>query len=252
MEVLSFLEINFGISAATMDQVNKATYGIRPMGSTGAVGGSLPAGASPYQKVSVFNNKIWIAGGGEITSASSVVWNSGDGTSWNVAQGLASAIYRHVVDVIGGKLWLWGGVNGSVQSAAQYSSDGQTWTTRSATLPGPLTDMSKAKFNGRVWIAAGNSGGGGTSAVKKTVMSSSDGMTWVVAGNLPATRRYGSMISYNGKLWFMGGVDDGDVRVSTVWSSSDGATWSSAGNLPSVMNGAALAVFSPTCGTGAP
>jgi hypothetical protein len=39
------------------------------------------------------------------------------------------------------------------------------------------------------------------------------------------SRRHHAVVTYNDKMWVIGGFDDGDNELNDVWSSSDGKTW---------------------------
>lgn len=218
-------------------------------GVTWSATGSMPSANTPYNKVAVFNNQLHVVGGGDASNTTDNVMRSADGITWSTSASLVSPVQRHIVDVLAGKLWVWGGVHNGVLRSAQSSVDGSAWTAHSNVLPGTLTDMSKARLNGKIWIAGGNTG----STIPTDVMSSSDGLTWSTIGQLPSPRRYGSMLTYKSKLWYIGGIDDvGGMNGNNVWSSSDGITWSSVATLPTRLNGAASVIYSPTCGTGSP
>lgn len=234
-----------GGNDGTGDQTNVWTTSD---GQSWITAGTLPIGIAPFQSVAAFPavKLIYVLGGG-VTHATTHILSSPNGNNWSLG-GLASATSRNAVAQLGSQMFTWGGFDNGVLSSVRFGifPSGASWKSRASGLPSPLADMSVARFNGKIWMAGGYDG----SAIKTTVMNTSDGLTWVIVGNLPDSRRLGSMVSYKGKLWFMGGIDSNSMRVDTIWSSSDGVSWLSSGTLPTPMTGASLSVFSTSCGTG--
>lgn len=67
----------------------------------------------------------------------------------------------------------------------------------------------------------------------KKLYWSTDGATWTEAGTdaLPVGLQYSAVVSLSGKLWILGGHQDG-AGSSDVYSSTDGTDWALAGSLP--------------------
>jgi|GEM_PF-3039010 len=206
----------------------------------------LPADLSPFQQIAVFNSKIWMLGGGNISSPDNHAYSSSNGTTWTTSV-MASSVYRHVTQELNGFLWLWGGVNGSVLTSAQ-KFNGTSWTAQSNALPAPLTDSSITTWNGKVWIAGGNSGSG----IVSDVRNSADGTSWTRTGALPSVRRSGELLNYKGSLWYIGGLDNAATPniKDQVLESVDGISWSTTGAIPVPLHASAALVYSPTCGSG--
>lgn len=210
--------------------------------------GTLPAGMSPFTNVSYFRDTFWITGGGITEGPVNTSFTSVDGISWTLGGTLPMNVTRHASMSSSGNLYLLGGFNGSTLSSMAYTSDGVTWNQTNSVLPGTLSDMAKARWNDRTWLAGGNSG----SAIQTAVLSSPGAVNWTAVGHLPAARMRGSLAAYRDKLWFIGGMSADGIQTNTIWSSPDGETWTDEGVLERPLSGAAIAVYSPSCGTGAP
>ncbi|NMB78558.1 MAG: PKD domain-containing protein, partial [Methanomicrobiales archaeon] len=145
--------------------------------------------------------------------------------SWAARSNPASLVFNDKMWVLGGYDYTNGWAN-DVWS----SSDGVTWSQ--ATGNAAWTKRTKhatAVHNNKMWVVGGSDYiGQGT--LKNDVWSSSDGVTWTQAtGSAAWTPRMDhALVSFNNKLWMLGGYDWTYNRKNDVWSSSDGATWSQA------------------------
>ncbi|HJT24078.1 MAG TPA: hypothetical protein VJ873_05845, partial [bacterium] len=83
-------------------------------------------------------------------------------------------------------------------------------------------------FNGQMWAVGGASGSpdGSVTYYYGDVYSSNNGSNWTkVNPNAPFGGRYGSQVlSYNGKLWLVGGNNNGTLK-NDVWNSTNGSDW---------------------------
>ncbi len=81
-------------------------------------------------------------------------------------------------------------------------------------------------YNNLMWVVGGASGSGGVTTYYSDVWSSGDGASWSKTnGGAPFGGRYGSQVlSFNGKLWLIGGNNSGILK-NDVWNSTDGAAW---------------------------
>jgi leucine-zipper-like transcriptional regulator 1 len=88
--------------------------------------------------------------------------------------------------------------------------------------------LSGAVFNGVMWVVGGAAGNADNSVTyyDADVWSSGNGSSWTQAtGSAPFGGRYGSQVlSYNGKLWLLGGNSGGTLK-NDVWNSPDGENW---------------------------
>jgi len=81
-------------------------------------------------------------------------------------------------------------------------------------------------FNNQLWLIGGDDNSGGSFlGYKNDVWSSTDGVSWVKHGAAPFSARAGhKLISFNGKLWLIGGKDAVGFK-NDIWSSTDGVNW---------------------------
>ncbi len=74
-------------------------------------------------------------------------------------------------------------------------------------------------------------------ALDGAVLSSTDGTNWAQVGALPQPRGNGALVVFDDRLFYMGGLNTGDVMTNTVYASSDGVTWAQVGTLPIATTG---------------
>lgn len=179
----------------------------------------------------VFDNKLWIFGGGNpddaVSAPNNDVWSSSDGSTWTRVLESApwAKRYGHVSVVFDGKMWVMGGYGGFNGSFVYFndvwsSSDGVNWTEVTSTAEWtPRSSFSGVVFDNQIWIL-----GGCTSLLNcssSEVWSSQDGSTWTQnASSVTWGPNYPSVV-FNGKLWGMGAV----LYEKKIRSSDDGITW---------------------------
>lgn len=128
--------------------------------------GSLPkrAGAT----YTVFDNKIWMIGGGKINYSDSdqrYTWYSDDGINWKpVTTGKKWARIDHTTIVYDNKLWVIGGrgKRSSVHHDVWVSKDGLSWAEVTRYNPAPFSARfghSLVAFKNRLWIFGGKDEG---------------------------------------------------------------------------------------------
>jgi N-acetylneuraminic acid mutarotase len=189
-----------------------------------------PTGANPGVE---FNGSLWIVGKAGAGVTRDDVWNSTDnGVTWtNVTAGLSNGAafgmrYQHQLTVFNGELWVTGGYDGSTYfSDAWHSSDGVNWTLASTGGYVERAEHSAVVNNGRLYLIAGFNH---NNQLLNDVWSTADGVTWQQdTASAPFTRRsYVSTVSYNGRIFVIGGYTGGMAPVSNqVFSSADGANW---------------------------
>lgn len=169
-----------------------------------------------------YDNKLWLIGGWDGNNSLAEVWSSSDGTNWSLVTNTPAfgAKATHESLVFDDKMWLIEGGGKSVW----YSTDGETWTRSTSNAPwsGSFRNQFAATvFDGKMWMAGGTIG---DPTVMNDVWSSSDGASWTQATASAgwSARQNHQMITYDGKLWVIGGND------RSVWYSSDGASWTQA------------------------
>ncbi len=178
----------------------------------------------------VYNNKMWIAGGAGasyLDSGFMDAWSSADGKTWTqdmsfvnpTGSGWAKFVVfnNNLLAFKMGSTTLWSSTDG-----------GHTWTTSTIPFQGRMGGGT-AIFNGNLYVMGGMTGN--LSSLPTDAWYSADGMTWTQAG--PSTpwwsgRFRASALTFNGKLWIMGGnngYNASNPASDIVWSSADGATW---------------------------
>jgi hypothetical protein len=138
----------------------------------------------------------------------------------------------HEVIAFKGKLWIFGGVNGSGRNMEIWSSlDGHSWV-----LENPYGSFERrqnqkvVEYKGKLWMFGGALGTGFSS----TIYSSKDGINWDYEGFNSVVARVGhEVVVYQDKLWLIGGhtrwvwrgEPDLNFYNNDVWTSEDGVNW---------------------------
>ncbi|HVZ79949.1 MAG TPA: kelch repeat-containing protein [bacterium] len=230
----------------------------------------------------VAGGRMWVIGGYRFIGNNNQVnyndaWFSTDGANWYETTDAADFTSRdsHTGAYFLGKLWAVAGVHHTSNGSTTYYHD--AWYSNSTPAVPTATPTPTAKPNyGSTWdMASFNTGFstrwdhssvvfnadgddrvyviGGASGSNKfsDVWSSPDGINWTQAvTNAGWGGRSGqASVTYNGKIWVIGG--DTGTKKNDVWSSSDGVTWTqvTSGAAFSARTGHQVAVFDD--GTGA-
>lgn len=203
----------------------------------------------------VYNNKIWVFGGGQSNSVTyNDVWWSSDGVNWTLAladdqliavnqPGATRWSHRadHTALTYDGKMWIFGGTAshnpfGSVYNDVWWSRDGVIWTRaklNDGNYWSPREDHQSIVFNNKMWVIGGRYANNANGDFND-VWYSTDGATWVQAkpndSNYWRRRDDHCAISFDNKMWVMGGSSwgDGSSPYNDVWWSTDGAVWTQA------------------------
>jgi PKD repeat protein len=105
-----------------------------------------------------------------------------------------------------------------------YSSpNGAAWTltNASAISPGRHANIVTV-FNNKIWTVGGYDGTGYDS----DIWYSSDGTIWYKSsGSLPYAMVRPALLTYDNKMWLIGGDSQSNGVLKTVYSSTDGITW---------------------------
>jgi hypothetical protein len=207
----------------------------------------LPSGAGNYfddrahHAVTVFDGRLWVAGGEHIRFDGlhhwyRDVWQSADGINWTrtTAQAPWDTRIGLMLTSFNGLLILVGGRN----DAASYlndvwtSSDGINWTQLTAAAGfSARSHGTLLVYDGRLWIFGGRSASG----LESDAWSSADGITWQREElDLPVGAREGAQVAvHNDRLWITGGrfyvpAFYGYDYATEVYSSEDGRNWARA------------------------
>ncbi len=195
-----------------------------------------------FSGYAVFNNKMWLIGGGTDCSiqggVKADVWSSTDGITWTevLANPPFGTRWGCGTVVFNGKLWVIGGVvTGGFGNDVWNSSDGVQWTQVTAAAPfAAREDFGCVVFNGRIWVIGGDNSLG--LAAMSDVWSSADGANWKREADFPSARAGASCVVFNGAIWVIAGGKatpaGGNAyyvnSYSDAWYSNDGTHWTQA------------------------
>jgi hypothetical protein len=190
----------------------------------------------------VFNEKLWILGGGNYYAFGQAVWYTSNGVTWETIADSLPFLSRigQTTLVFNNKLWIIAGADQSFGSGLLFSNlyndvwsstDGTTWTqvTNSAAFSKRYRHTSVV-YDNKMWVIGGNNNPGPwLSTMSNTfndVWYSTDGNTWTQTTNAAAfSKRYDhTSVVYDNKMWVIGGTDDTKF-MGDIWYSSDGITW---------------------------
>src|SRR5579871_43421 len=197
--------------------------------SAGLIGGTAavfaPSGSGPL---------MWEIEGGGSNANFNGVFSSGDGVNWTkVSQQYQPSFMTNRLEegvlAFNGNLWVMGGegpegINFSL-SDVYKSPDGANWSnvTNSAGF-GNRTRFNATVFNGNMYIVGGYMNGAN---LTNEVNWSSDGSNWSGASAAFPARSNPGLVSFNGKLWVIGGMGVHTYDVfDDIWASPDGTNWS--------------------------
>jgi hypothetical protein len=159
--------------------------------------------------VSTPRTSMWLAGGGKKTTVNDIIQYSYDGINWsNITGGIPDAGCTGLA--YNGTIWVaaFSGLTNLV-----YSRDGLTWATGSNLFTGNGFGVA---WNGRYWLAGGNSSGGGN-----TIKYSYDGINWSNAANSMTNQTVS--FAWNGSYWLATGTDS--AASNCIMKSFDGINW---------------------------
>lgn len=186
---------------------------------------SINWGARYYGQLISFNGNLWHMGGFDTSNnLPKNIWYSADGLSWTQATSSAAWPGRYLFGLLNydNKLWMFGGFTASsALNDVWYSSNGSSWTQATSAAAWEKRHMfGYVVFDNKMWLT-----GGSTDTAIKEVWYSTNGSTWT-QGTQPAwpVRRYHKMLTYDGKMWVIGGWDG----RRDIWYSADGSSWSQA------------------------
>jgi hypothetical protein len=181
-----------------------------------------------------FDNKLFMLGGAADNGTGNIlptnhVFTSTDGITWTPLTQVAPFDPGDFAKalVLNGRIWLIG--VSSFTSDIWSSADGATWRAEPFSPLRGMQARSATVHDGQLWMA-----GGGRTVVndplptfETAIYRSSDGATWtqVNAGPRYSARSDASMLSFDNKLWVLGGTDTDSLK-NDVWKSDDnGVTW---------------------------
>ncbi|HET6461536.1 MAG TPA: hypothetical protein VFG29_12215 [Syntrophales bacterium] len=167
----------------------------------------------------IFKDKMYIgngwANGGILTRD---LWSSADGVKWELV--LNDTPYEPYAKLLVFKDKLW-----AIRTEIWSSENGQDWTKEAIA---PFGDFGEVIVHNNTLLRIGHDG----------VWKSCNGIFWELLSDNPPfrDRAFGSIISFQGKLWLMGGREIAPNNPSEknypdwttyndVWVSQDGVAW---------------------------
>lgn len=187
-----------------------------------------------FYSATVFDNKIWLAGGYDGKNYCNDVWNSADGVKWQRVAEKAAWTPRQggALIVFKNRLWLFGGgvidgekeINPDSQKEVWSSQDGINWTQEKLRTErrGGGTPI---VFDDKLWFVGANRNDG---KFDNAVTVSDDGLTWQ-AQSAPWSPRGGVAVwVYEYRLFMTGGKysyteANGEIKFvysNDVWAMS--------------------------------
>lgn len=190
----------------------------------------------------VFRDRMWLMGGwynGRLPghSASSEVWWSTDGATWEQATERAGWSPRLAGAVVEfkGKMWILGGTENyyfgdetSLKNDVWCSEDGKEWTLVTAAAEwAPRAYHQAVVLNDRIYVMGGGNYVPEYRALND-VWSSADGVHWTRETEAAPwhPRLWFSAAVYRDRMWVVGGwSNDPSRNWDDIWYSKDGKTW---------------------------
>ena len=186
-----------------------------------------------FAKSIVFNNKLWVAGGGSMNTVTLI--NSIDGITWNTVDSNDEQLLSGGCTCVAwnGSLWLasGGGTNNSSNNFA-YSYDGSTWISYSSDLfVVPIVGIRWSDFLNQ-WMAIGGCPLNSHIPSGSILAFSNDGITWTDVSGIRSFVTYLVDILWesSSKLWIATGVLTSTISTNTsvinvLVTSPDGQNW---------------------------
>ena len=155
------------------------------------------------------------------------------------AGSLNAAVHDAAGALVGGRVMVFGGGNGSETAGVQaVGVDGKVSTI--GKLPIPRSDLATATVDGRTFVLGGYDG----ASVRATTIATTDGSTFQILGELPTPVRYPAVAALGTKIFAIGGTTTGNasgaVRAVQMLDTTTGAV-AAIGELPQPLTDAVAA-----------
>jgi hypothetical protein len=182
-----------------------------------------------------YGNKIYVTGG-QSASTSFGVYDIETNT-WTELPGMLTPRYGHAMAVVGGKIYVFGGITpmvGALTSVEEFSFESYTWVDKEP-MPVGTAYMDAVAYDGKVYIA----GGMGTSFFDRfTTLRIYDPATnsWSTGASMSVGRSEIGAVVWQDQLWVVGGqsaVGMGIQSLATVEAYDfDNDSWTTMASLP--------------------
>ncbi|MEK6794823.1 MAG: kelch repeat-containing protein [Spirochaetota bacterium] len=196
--------------------------------------GQGPFSARSGHALTVFNGRLWLTGGYEPATTSTLrdVWQSPDGTNWHLVAGSANYFdrNRHAMVPFHNALWIVGGFqansggfNGSMNDVWR-SIDGTNWTQSMRAAAFTVREgHAIVPFADALWLIGGFSFRENTNDVIRSV----NGSNWVSINSgapFPARNEHTAFV-LGDSLYLAAGRGDDRKAMNDVWRTKDGKQW---------------------------
>lgn len=206
----------------------------------GTAGFQLPRGSARAVLVATGGHLLLLGGfnGAKQTIAEILSIDPATKTVTN-AGSLNTAVHDAAGALVGGRVMVFGGGNGSETAGVQaVGSDGRVSAV--GRLPIPRSDLATATVGDRTFILGGYDG----SSVRATTISTTDGTAFQVLGDLPVPVRYPAVAALGTKIYAVGGTTTGNasgaVRAVQMLDAATGLV-TKVGDLPQPLTDAVAA-----------
>ncbi len=191
---------------------------------------------SAYQKFVQFKGAIYALGalqGNYLNfKISTKILRTTDGKFWKTVAEKSNLPHRvfYGATVFKDKIWLVGGYDGkNYYNDVWNSADGVNWIRVAEKTDFSARNISKIiVFKDKIWIIGGSVIDGDkvtNSNSDNEIWSSDDGVNWKQIQNNATDRLAGTPITFDDKLWLIGGNRNDGNFANAVWVSEDGANW---------------------------
>jgi len=181
-----------------------------------------------------------------ITGTNFILPNSGGDAGWATVSGktLPGTLYGSQLAVIGDKIYLFGGYNGSAAVNVIYSapvSDPTSWSNTGTVLPGSLYWPSLVRIADKLYLFGGYNGGAVNTIYSASV---SDPTTWINTGKTMPVATHASQIFTIGDYVYLFGGSTSPFNAIYRAPVSDPTNWTNTGKtLPSSSYTGAVSVI---------
>ena len=187
-----------------------------------------PWGGRTGISVVVFQEQIFVMGGGDAGAAFNDVWVSDNGIDWqiltetapwSVRRGAGLVVFNNSIMLMGGHDPAGPTYNNEVWS----SVDGITWKQLPSAGWASRAYFGAYSINGRIYIVGGTDAAGPYNDCYYT----NDGLSWTsaTAAVFASARSMFGYCIYDDKMWAIGGKNNVGTYLNNVYYSSDGITW---------------------------
>lgn len=191
---------------------NKVAYSKR--GYNWTVEDNIPFSDRMYPGVAVYNDKLWVLGGGvqnngSLTSVYNDIWTMNENYEWSEQNSGApwTARYGMGAIVFDNKLWVMGGNDGSQDRGDVWSYDGNSWTQVTTNAGWENRRLFGAvRFRGKMWVFCG----GDPSDAYLDAWYSDDGANWVNSiSDVDGQGKLGSVyLQHKDRIWVIAGSEE--------------------------------------------